>query len=110
MPSTIAILPFHSSLISIPIKAGIFIVLARIAVWELEEPSLAMMLEDDDYNDSVYNIIRNDEVNAEFAVATTGDNFSVMFAEMEDELARIAVWELEEPSLVTNASSLDLSI
>lgn len=44
-----------------------------------------MMLEDDDYNDSVYNIIRNDEVNAEFAVATTGDNFSVMFAEMDDE-------------------------
>lgn len=44
-----------------------------------------MMLEDDDYNDSVYNIIRNDEVNAEFAVATTGDNFSIMFAEMDDE-------------------------
>ena len=44
-----------------------------------------MMLEDEDYNDSIYNIIRNDEVNAEFAVATTGDNFSVMFAEMDDE-------------------------
>ncbi|MGN0351569.1 MAG: phosphoenolpyruvate--protein phosphotransferase [Roseburia sp.] len=45
----------------------------------------AMMLEDDDYNDSVYNIIRNEGINAEYAVATTGDNFSVMFAEMEDE-------------------------
>ncbi len=45
----------------------------------------AMMLEDADYNDSVYNIIENESVNAEFAVATTGDNFSVMFAEMEDE-------------------------
>ena len=45
----------------------------------------AMMLEDDDYNESVYNIIRSDKVNAEFAVATTGDNFSLMFSEMEDE-------------------------
>ncbi|MBE5944963.1 MAG: phosphoenolpyruvate--protein phosphotransferase, partial [Lachnospiraceae bacterium] len=45
----------------------------------------AMMLDDKDYNDSVYNIIKHDGVNAEFAVATTGDNFSRMFAEMEDE-------------------------
>lgn len=45
----------------------------------------AMMLEDEDYNNSVYNIIRSEGVNAEFAVATTGDNFSVMFTEMEDE-------------------------
>lgn len=45
----------------------------------------AMMLEDADYNDSVYNIIQTENVNAEYAVATTGDNFSVMFAEMEDE-------------------------
>ena len=58
----------------------------------------AMMLEDDDYNDSVYNIIRNDEVNAEFAVATTGDNFSVMFADMDDEYfkARAAVKDISE--------------
>ncbi len=48
----------------------------------------AMMLEDGDYNDSVYNIIRNEGVNAEYAVATTGDNFSVMFAQMEDEYFR----------------------
>lgn len=45
----------------------------------------AMMLSDADYNDSVYNIIQTENVNAEYAVATTGDNFSVMFAEMEDE-------------------------
>ena len=44
-----------------------------------------MMLDDDDYNDSIYNIIRTDGVNAEFAVATTGDNFAKMFAEMDDE-------------------------
>ena len=45
----------------------------------------SMMLEDDDYNESVYNIIRTEGVNAEYAVAVTGDNFSTMFAEMEDE-------------------------
>ena len=45
----------------------------------------AMMLSDADYNDSVYNIIQTENVNAEYAVATTGDNFSVMFAQMEDE-------------------------
>ncbi len=45
----------------------------------------AMMLEDEDYTDSVYNIIKQQGMNAEYAVATTGDNFSKMFADMEDE-------------------------
>ena len=45
----------------------------------------AMMLEDADYNDSVKNIIEQQNVNAEYAVAITGDNFSKMFAEMDDE-------------------------
>lgn len=45
----------------------------------------AMMLEDDDYNDSIHNLIRNQGINAECAVATTGDNFSRMFADMDDE-------------------------
>ncbi len=44
-----------------------------------------MMMEDDDYLDSIGNIISNQEVNAEYAVATTGDNFAKMFAAMEDE-------------------------
>ncbi|MBM6738824.1 MULTISPECIES: phosphoenolpyruvate--protein phosphotransferase [Clostridia] len=44
-----------------------------------------MMLEDDDFNDSIKNMIENQKVNAEYAVATTGDNFSMMFAQMEDE-------------------------
>ena len=48
----------------------------------------AMMLEDADYNDSVYNMIRTEKINAEFAVATTGDNFSVMFSQMEDDYFR----------------------
>lgn len=58
----------------------------------------AMMLEDDDYNDSVYNIIRNEEVNAEFAVATTGDNFSVMFAEMDDEYFKARAVDIKDIS------------
>ena len=45
----------------------------------------AMMLEDEDYNDSVKNIITTQKVNAEYAVATTGDNFSEMFANMDDD-------------------------
>lgn len=44
-----------------------------------------MMLEDDDYNDSVKNIITSQGLNAEYAVATTGDNFSTMFVAMDDE-------------------------
>ena len=44
-----------------------------------------MMLEDDDFNDSIKNMIENQKVNAEYAVATTGDNFSMMFAQMEDD-------------------------
>lgn len=44
-----------------------------------------MMLEDDDYNESIVNIIESQEVNAEYAVAVTGDNFAEMFANMEDE-------------------------
>ena len=41
------------------------------AIFEIHQ----MMLEDDDYNESVENIIRTQQVNAEYAVAATGDNF-----------------------------------
>ncbi len=47
-----------------------------------------LMVEDGDYIDSVENIIRTEEVNAEFAVAETGDNFRKMFLEMDDEYFR----------------------
>ncbi len=43
-----------------------------------------MMIEDDDYNDSIRNIIETQMVNAEYAVAVTSDNFSEMFASMDD--------------------------
>lgn len=45
----------------------------------------AMMLEDDDYNKSVRNIIKTQGVNAEYAVASTGDNFAELFADTDDE-------------------------
>ena len=53
------------------------------AIFEIHQ----MMLEDDDYNESVENIIRTQQVNAEYAVAT-GDNFSQMFAAMDDDYMR----------------------
>ena len=58
----------------------------------------AMMLEDDDYNDSVYHIIRTEGVNAEFAVARTGDNFSVMFSDMEDEYFKARAVDVKDIS------------
>lgn len=47
-----------------------------------------MMLDDLDYVESVTNMIETQQVNAEFAVATTGDNFSSMFAAMDDDYMR----------------------
>lgn len=47
-----------------------------------------MMLDDLDYIESITNMITTQEVNAEFAVATTGDNFSQMFAAMDDDYMR----------------------
>lgn len=58
----------------------------------------AMMLADDDFNDSVYNIIQNDSVNAEYAVATTGDNFAMMFAKMEDEYFKARAADVKDIS------------
>ncbi|MGN0344254.1 MAG: phosphoenolpyruvate--protein phosphotransferase [Lachnospiraceae bacterium] len=54
------------------------------AIFEVHQ----MMLEDDDYNESVEDLIRTEQVNAEYAVATTGDNFAGMFAAMDDEYMR----------------------
>ncbi len=54
------------------------------AVFEVHQ----MMLEDDDFVESVESIIETQEVNAEYAVAVTGDNFSQMFAAMDDDYMR----------------------
>ncbi len=50
------------------------------AIFEIHQ----MMLEDADYQESIVHIIRTQEVNAEYAVATTGKNFSEIFSSMED--------------------------
>ena len=58
----------------------------------------AMMLEDDDYVDSIINIIETQQVNAEFAVATTGDNFAKMFADMDDDYFRARAADVKDIS------------
>ena len=54
---------------------------ANAAIFEMHQ----MLLEDEDYQDSVENIIRTQNVNAEYATAVTSDHFSSMFAEMDDD-------------------------
>lgn len=51
------------------------------AIFEVHQ----MMLDDLDYEESIVNMIKSQEVNAEYAVANTGDNFSKMFASMDDK-------------------------
>ena len=53
---------------------------ANAMIFEIHQ----MMLEDLDYLESIENIIRTQEVNAEYAVATTADNFAAMFSAMDD--------------------------
>ncbi len=57
-----------------------------------------MMLEDLDYVESIVNIIRTQELNAEYAVATTGDNFSEMFAAMDDDYMKARAADVKDIS------------
>ena len=68
-----------------------------------------MMLEDEDYQESIKNIIRTQEVNAEYAVASTGDNFSEMFASMDDDYMRARAADMKDISerLIRNLSGQD---
>lgn len=74
------------------------------AVKEVGESSAAifevhqMMLEDEDYLDAIYHIIRTEMVNAEYAVAITGDNFAAMFAGMEDEYMQARAADVKDIS------------
>ena len=70
------------------------------AIFEVHQ----MMLEDDDYQDSIRGMIQNEEVNAEYAVAVTGDNFSKMFASMEDEYMQARAVDVKDISnrLISN--------
>ena len=54
---------------------------ASAAIFEVHQ----MMLEDEDYQDAICNMIRNEMVNAEYAVHTTGEQFAAVFASMDDD-------------------------
>lgn len=53
---------------------------ANAAIFEIHQ----MMLDDEDYNDSINNIIESQSVNAEYAIAITADNYADMFSSMDD--------------------------
>lgn len=73
---------------------------AHAAIFEIHQ----MMLDDDDYNDSVYNIIETQSINAEYAVAVTADNFAEMFSAMEDEYMKARAADVRDISnrLISN--------
>lgn len=57
-----------------------------------------MMIEDDDYNDSIRNIIESQSVNAEYAVGQTSDNFAEMFASMDDSYMQARAADIKDIS------------
>ena len=64
------------------------------AIFEVHQ----MMLDDLDYVEAVVNMIETQSINAEFAVATTGDNFSAMFSAMEDEYMKSRAADVKDIS------------
>lgn len=75
---------------------------ASAAIFEVHQ----MMLEDEDYLESMENMIRTELVNAEYAAAATGDNFAEMFAAMDDEYMKACSADVKDISerLVRNLS------
>lgn len=67
---------------------------ASAAIFEVHQ----MMLEDEDYLEAIHNMIRTEMVNAEYAVAVTGDNFSEMFASMDDEYMKARAADVKDIS------------
>ncbi len=75
---------------------------ASAAIFEVHQ----MMLEDEDYLEAIQNMIRTEQVNAEYAVAVTGDNFAEMFASMDDDYMKARSADIKDISerLVRNLS------
>lgn len=75
---------------------------ASAAIFEVHQ----MMLEDEDYLEAIQNMIHTENVNAEYAVAVTGDNFSQMFASMDDDYMKARAADIKDISerLVRNLS------
>lgn len=67
---------------------------ASAAIFEVHQ----MMLEDLDFNEAIENTIRTQEVNAEYAVASTGDSFSEMFASMDDDYMKARAVDIKDIS------------
>ncbi|MGN0686557.1 MAG: phosphoenolpyruvate--protein phosphotransferase [Oscillospiraceae bacterium] len=65
-----------------------------------------MMLEDEDYNESICNIIKTQQVNAEYAVAVTSDNFAEMFSAMDDSYMQARAADVRDISnrIIANLS------
>ncbi len=64
------------------------------AIFEVHQ----MMLEDEDFLDSIHNMIQTEMVNAEYAIAMTGDNFSEMFAAMDDDYIKARAADIKDIS------------
>ncbi len=66
-----------------------------------------MMIEDDDYNESIANIIDTQKVNAEYAVAITSDNFAEMFSAMDDAYMQARAADVRDISnrIISNLSA-----
>lgn len=75
---------------------------AGAAIFETHQ----MMLEDEDYLNAVFSMIRMERVNAEYAVAVTGDNFSEIFAGMDDDYMKVRAADVKDISnrLIRNLS------
>lgn len=75
---------------------------ASAAIFEVHQ----MMLEDEDYLEAIQSMIETEMVNAEYAVAVTGDNFSQMFASMDDDYMKARAADIKDISerLVRNLS------
>ena len=75
---------------------------ASAAIFEVHQ----MMLEDEDYLEAIQNMIETEMVSAEYAVAVTGDNFSQMFASMDDDYMKARAADIKDISerLVRNLS------
>ena len=83
---------------------------ASAAIFEVHQ----MMLEDEDYLEAIQSMISTEQVNAEYAVAVTGDNFAEMFASMDDDYMKARSADIKDISerLVRNLSGqgdVDLS-
>lgn len=80
---------------------------ANAAIFEIHQ----MMLSDEDYEDSIKNIITSQQVNAEYAIGVTADNFAAMFSAMNDEYMKARAADVKDVSerLISNLNGMNES-